>query len=176
MKVNSRSLILVTALAVAGAAQAQDPFDLGASVGVFMPSSRTIRDAFGSQVLRFGFGGVGRQSTGNFKLGTELDIISANKNGNRLFILPFTFAAEQQLAMAGAVRPYVKPFAGLAYIDYGISTPSGRRDSKIVRVTYGAEVGVVLSEKLRLSARYNVFQNSGFDFSGLTLSATFSIR
>ncbi len=176
MKINHRSFILVAALAFAGAANAQNPLDIGASVGVFMPSSRVMRDAFGSQVLRFGLGSVGRQSTGNFKIGTEMDIISANKNGNRLFIVPFTFNAEQQLATSGALRPYIKPFAGLAYIDYGINTFGGRQDNKLIRLTYGAEAGIVLSEKLRLSARYNIFQNSGLDFSGLTLSATFSLR
>ncbi|MEZ0326848.1 MAG: hypothetical protein ACAH95_13190 [Fimbriimonas sp.] len=176
MKVNPRSFILVGALAVAGAAQAQNPFDLGASVGIFMPSSGTIRNAFGSQILKFGFGGVGQQSTGNLKIGTEFDIMSANKNGNRLLIMPFVFTGEQQLAMEGAVRPYIKPFAGLAYIDYGINVPGGRKESKVIRVTYGLEGGIVLSQKLRLSARYSMFQNSGFDFNGLTLSATFSLR
>jgi hypothetical protein len=177
MKLSLRSVLLVGTVVAAAAAHGQSPLDIGASAGVYIPSDGAVRNAFGSSIFRFGFGQVGRQSTGNFKIGTELDFITANKNGNRLFIVPFTLTAEQQLGFSGTTRPYIKPFAGLAYMDYSVGIPGGRSESKVVRFTYGLEGGVVVSDHLRLSARYNVFpKTGGLDFSGLTLMATFSLR
>lgn len=159
------------------ASYAQSSMDTGVSAGLYLPSDGAVRNAFGSSIFRFGFGQVGSQRTGNFKIGTELDFITANKNGNRLFIVPFTLTAEQQLAFSGGTRPYIKPFAGLAYMDYSVGIPGGRSESKVIRFTYGVEGGVVVSDHLRLSARYNVFpKTGGFDFSGLTVMATFSLR
>jgi hypothetical protein len=178
IKIISKSAIVCAAFAIGGAASAQS-FNTGFSAGIYLPTNGTIRDAFGSQIMRFGFANVGSQRTGNFKIGTELDIISANRNGNRLFIVPFTLGAEQQLSgdQNATARSYIKPFAGLAYMDYGVTVGATRNESKVLRFTYGAEFGVVVSDHLRLAARYNVFpKTGGFDFSGLNLSATFSIR
>src|SRR5687768_6526169 len=84
---------------VAAAVPASAQFDIGASAGFFLPSSGEVRGAFGSSIFKFGIGGVGRQSTGNLKMGTQLDFITANKNGNRMFIAPFTFNVEQALSL-----------------------------------------------------------------------------
>ncbi len=168
----------VSLMAVCGAASAQSPLDLGVSAGIYMPTSGAVRDAFGSSVFRFGLGSVGSQRTGNVKIGTELNFITANKNGNRLLMVPFTVAAEQQLTMDrnATTRPYVKAFAGLAYIDYGINNFGGRQTDRGIRPTFGVEGGLVVSDRLRLSARYNQMTRiGGFDFSGVTLAATFSL-
>jgi hypothetical protein len=170
------SFAALAIMAAAGPANAQ--FDIGASAGFFLPSSGEVRGAFGSSIFKFGIGGVGRQSTGNLKMGTQLDFITANKNGNRMFIAPFTFNVEQALSLdqSSNIVPYVKAFAGLAYIDYGITRGGLRFDEKVIRPTYGIEGGVVVTDRIRLSARYNMFpKTGGFDFSGLTVAATISL-
>lgn len=167
----------VVALALA-ATPAQAQFDLGASAGFFIPTSSEVRDAFGGAIFKFGLGGVGRQSTGNLKIGTQLDFITGSRNGNRMFLVPLTLNVEQALSLdqSGTTIPYVKAFAGIAYMDYGITQAGIRHEDKLIRATYGAELGIVMAQRFRLAARYNVFPNTGgFDFSGLTLSATVSI-
>ncbi|CAN5469388.1 hypothetical protein BH11ARM1_BH11ARM1_08550 [soil metagenome] len=173
-----KTLVLaLAALALVGtAAQANAQYDLGASAGLYLPTSGNVRDAFGSQILKFGFGSVGKVSTGNLKIGTGLDFITANKNGNRMLVIPFTVNVEQALTMDrnASTKPYVKGFAGLAYMDFGITTNAIRTEEKAVRMTVGAEFGIVMSDRIRLSARYNYFPKvGGYDLSGISLNATF---
>lgn len=149
---------------------------LSLSAGFYVPTNGAIRDAFGSSIFHFGFGGSAPTRTGNLQMGTQLDFITASKNGNRLFMAPLTYNVEQQLTMDpnATVKPYVKGFAGIAYIDYGISVGIDRFESRVFRPTFGGELGIVLSDHLRVSARYNFFSKAdGFDFSGLTVGATF---
>jgi hypothetical protein len=170
------SAILVLG-ALSTAASAQIP-NVGATVGLYFPTSSEMRDAFGNSILRFGFGDAARSKTGNIKFGTAFDIITANKNGNRLLLVPVTFEAEQQLTLnpAATTRPYVKAFAGIAYMDYGITMGGTRYDDKLIRTTIGAELGIVFAERFRLSARYNAFPKaSGFDFSGMSVNLTFNL-
>lgn len=180
---NRKPLIAVTALALTSMgtfAQAQSDYgiNLGAQVGVYMPTNGAIRDAFGSSVLNFGLGPVGdprRPGSGSVTPG--LEFLTANKNGNRLFIGTFTYGYEKHFGDENAKTvPYARVFAGGAYFDYGITEISGRKSAKRFGATGGAEVGVVLASRLKLSAKYNLFsKQDGFDFNGLTLSATFSV-
>jgi hypothetical protein len=177
MNLNHVLSIVVVAGALSATSAAQLP-GLGASVGLYMPVDSDVRDAFGSSILRFGFGQDARTRTGNLLIGTSLDIVTANKHGNRLFLAPFTVSAEQALTLDrnASMKPYIKGFLGAAYIDFSIERNGSHYDDKVLRAVYGAEFGVVMSDRLRLSARYTAYPKTGrFDFSVLTLSATFSL-
>ena len=180
-----RSLVALTALAtVALAAPAQAQFDqeekagLGVKVGVYMPTDSLIRDAFGKSIINYGLGGVAPRRPTAGTLTPELDFISADKNGNRLFIGSFSYGYEHHFVNDDQARtvPYARVFGGVAYFDYGINTLNGRRSSKRVGANYGAEVGIVLSGRIRLAARYNAFtEQEGFNFNGFNLSATVNL-
>jgi hypothetical protein len=176
MKTTVLALASVVVFGAASSANAQ--IDLGASAGWYIPVSSDVRDAFGNAIFHFGIGSVGRVTTGNLKIGTNLDFITANRNGNRLLIVPLTLEVEQALTMDAhaTTKPYIKGFIGGAYMDYGITQAGIRTEDKVLRMTLGAEFGVVISDRLRLSARYNAFpKTGGFDFSGITLSATVQV-
>ncbi|AIE83372.1 outer membrane beta-barrel protein [Fimbriimonas ginsengisoli] len=179
---NVKPLIAVIALAAISAAHAQDQQSLGVNiggqVGVYMPTSSAVRDAFGKSVLNLGLGPVGgtnRPSSGS--LTPSLELLSANKNGNRLFIGTFTYGYEKHLAPDESTTvPYVRVFGGGAYFDYGITQVGVRNSAKKFSTTGGVEAGIVFANRLKLSAKYNVYpKQDGFDFSGFSLSATYSL-
>jgi outer membrane autotransporter protein len=174
----TKTLSIVALFGVlATTASAQIP-NLGATAGLYFPVSREMRDAFGNSIFRFGFGQAAQSKTGNLKIGTSFDIITANHDGNRLFMLPVTLEVEQQLTMnpGATTKPYAKAFIGAAFIDYGITQNGNRFSSQVIRPTLGAELGLVFAERLRLAARYNAFQKTGgFDFSGVSVSLTFNL-
>jgi hypothetical protein len=120
-------------------------------------------------------GSTRRPSSGS--LTPSLELLAANKNGNRLFIGTLTYGYERHLTAENSVTvPYVRVFAGGAYFDYGIDQIGGRKSAKRFGTTGGAEVGVVFANRLRLAAKYNVFsKQDGFDFNGFSLSATYSL-
>jgi hypothetical protein len=174
--------IAIAALATFASAFAQSSSQggLGVSVGIFEPSDQQLKNDLGSQFLSFGLGGsaTGRPDEG--AITPEYNLIFANGNGNKLFILPLTYGYEYHFGADSSAKllPYVRPFAGLAYYDYSITDfASGQHSSaKQLGATYGAEGGILLGNKLKLSATYNYFTKaSGFTFNGLTLSATYSL-
>ena len=176
--------IAITALAVivssAFAQQSTSGTGIGVSVGIFDPSSAQIKKDLGSQFLSFGLGGAqtGRPSEG--AVTPEYTLIIASGNGNKFFVLPLTYGYEYHFGSASNSKflPYVRPFAGLAYYDYSITDlASGQHSSaKQLGGTYGLEGGVIIGNKLKVSAAYNYFTNAGgFSFNGLTLSATYSL-
>jgi len=178
---NRKPLIALATLAlgtVASFAHAQQNTQLnyGVTVGEYLPSSKAIRDAFGSSVLSYGIGAVGtaRPSTGSIT--PDFNIVNANSNGNKLFIGTYTMGYEYNLASNGsAFLPYGRGFAGLSYFDFGIDVPGRRESLKRLGYTYGAEVGVVVNKRIRLAARYNVYSKENmFDFNGLTFSLTYA--
>lgn len=171
------ALVPLAALAFAGSAQAQsqEKLNVGGQVGVYMPTSGRIRDAFGDSVLNYGispFSNGQNKSSGS----PNLEFLSANKNGNRLFIGSLTYGYERKFSTVGTSTPYARVFAGVAYFDYGIDQIGGRESGKRFGWTSGAEVGLLFVDRLRLSAKYNFYNKvDGFDFNGLTLSATLSL-
>jgi hypothetical protein len=172
----------IAALVVVSSALAQqDPSNpgLGISVGIFKPSSAQLRDDLGAQFLSFGLaGGLTRPDEGSIT--PSYSLIYANGNGNKLFILPLTYGYEYHFGADSDSQylPYVRPFAGVAYYDYSITDfSSGDHSSaKQLGATYGLEGGIIVGQKLKLSAAYNYFtQASGFSFNGLTLSASYTL-
>jgi len=174
------ALVPMAALALAGAAHAQydkEDLNFGGSVGFYMPTSSVIKDAFGSSVINYGIGPVGNKRPSSGSVTPSLEILSANKNGNKLFIGTFTYGYEKHLADDRSMTvPYIRVFGGLSYFDYGIDQIGGRQSAKKIGYTTGAEFGLVLASRLRLSARYNFYtKQDDFDFNGLSLTATYAL-
>jgi len=178
-----KPLIVLTALVAivsSACAQSSSGTGIGVSVGVFEPSSGQLRADLGNQGLQFGLGGAstGRPSDGSIT--PEYGVIIDNGNGNKLFILPFTYGYEYHFGSSSTskILPYVRPFAGVAYYDYSIlDFASGQYSSaKQIGATYGLEGGLMIGKKLKISAAYNYFTPAGgFNFNGLTLSASYSL-
>lgn len=174
------ALVPMTALAIAGSAHAQsDQQDLnfGGTVGYYMPTNSVIKSAFGKSVINYGIGPVGNRRPSSGSVTPSLEFISASKDGNKLFIGTFTYGYEMHLADDHSMTvPYIRGFGGLSYFDFGIDQIGGRESGKRFGYTGGAEAGLVIANRLRLSARYNFFSKvDGFDFNGLTLSATYAL-
>jgi len=174
------ALVPMAALALAGSANAQyDKQDLnfGGTIGYYMPTNSVIKDAFGKSVINYGIGPVGNKRPSSGSVTPSLEFISANKDGNKLFIGTFTYGYEKHLADDRSMTvPYIRGFGGLTYFDYGIDLIGGRKSGKKIGTTAGAEAGLVFAGRLRLSARYNFFSKvDGLDFNGLTLSATYAL-
>ncbi len=170
-------LLVVAAIATPMAQAQQYGINLGGSIGVYIPTNKVIRDSFGSQILSFGIGPVGSTSAQSGKLTSDISLLTANKNGNRLLIIPYTLGYEMTLGDAGAMAvPYVRGGIGLAYYDYdvtiGESNVHGRKFSSVGV----AEAGVIIGKRLRLSGKYDFFsKQSGLDFNGWQLAATFAV-
>lgn len=172
------ALVSLAAMALAGHAQAQQVPDiyLGVSAGTYMPTNSTIRRAFGDNVFNYGISPMGAQAASGSSA-PSIEFQSANNNGNRLFIGSLTYGYQKLFGDTSAVVvPYGRVFVGGTYFDYGIDQPGGRQSGKKFGTTGGAELGIVISNRLRLSAKYNFYSKvDGFDFQGLTLSATVSL-
>jgi hypothetical protein len=174
------ALVPMATLALAGAAHAQynqQDLNFGGSVGFYMPTNSVIKDAFGKSVINYGIGPVGTNRPTSGSISPSLQFISANKNGNKLFIGTFTYGYEKHLADDKSMTvPYIRGFGGLSYFDFGIGPTATRVSDKKFGYTGGAEVGLVFARRIRLSAQYNFFSKvDGFDFNGLTLSATYAL-
>ena len=176
-----RPLLALATLALAAPACAQfggaeDRFNLGARIGVYLPTDSAIRDAFGNSIVTYGIGSVGGRRPTPGKITPEVDFISASRNGNRLFIGSLTFGYEYHFSkqLEQTTIPYARVFGGAAYFDYGINTSANTRVSaRKVGLNYGAEVGLLFVNRVRLAARYNAFtEQDGFNFNGVVLTAT----
>src|SRR5580658_9572767 len=149
MKTKSLTAIAVLASAVspAFAQQSSSGSGVGVAVGIFLPSSSQLRNDLGSQFLTFGLSGTstGRPSEGSIT--PEYSLIFANGNGNKLFILPFTYGYEYHFGIGAGkkILPYVRPFLGVAYYDYSITdlTTGIHQASKQLGGTYGLEAGII---------------------------------
>jgi len=180
----TKPLIAIAAFAVivspAFAQQNSSQSGLGVSIGIFEPSSKSLRDDLGNSFLTFGLAGTssGRPSEG--AITPEYSFIIANGNGNQLFILPFTYGYEYHFGAASTskILPYARPFIGAAFYDYAITdqVTGIHSAAKQLGATYGAEVGLLIGKKIKLSAAYNYFtQSNGFSFNGLSLSASYTL-
>ena len=172
-----KSLTLIAVASVLGltaAGQAQTSVLVGA--GVFTPSNSLMRDMFGNQWKFDPDLGTLKVST-DWKIKPGISMVSAHKNGNKFAVIPVTATLEKGFADEDSnFIPYVKIGAGPTYNDYSFDTGGVHYAAK--RISWGGslEVGVVLNSKWRLSAKYNAFSKvDGFDFSGTTLSAQYSV-
>ena len=71
---------------------------------------------------------------------------------------------------------YARVGTGLAYYDYNMNIGPSNLTGRSVKQFTAAEAGVVLSKKVTLSAQYMLMPKlSGLDFSGIRLSAMYTI-
>jgi len=170
---------LITIVSSAFAQQSASQPSFGVSVGVYLPTSSEIRKDLGTGALQFGIGGAGTSRPSEGSLASSFSAIIANGNGNKLFILPYTYGYEYHFGVdsSAAALPYVRPFAGVAYYDYSITDTSGNHFGvKRLGATAGLEAGLQIGSKIRISATYNYFTKSGnFTFDGLSLAATYAL-
>ena len=172
------TLGLLTVVASSAFAQQQSS-SLGVGVGLYMPSSRELRNDLGNSALQFGFGGAATSRPKEGSITPDITAIIANGNGNKLFIVPYTFGYEMHFGVKSKMTtlPYLRPFAGVAYYDYSITDTGGNHFGvKRLGATAGLEGGLLIGNKLKVSAAYNFFTpSSGFNFNGLSLSATYAL-
>jgi hypothetical protein len=178
-KIGLSALALVAATTAFGQRDGTRDNYLGVEVGAYFPTDAKIRDIFGTSVLKVGFnyGNVGRQAD-KWRLTYNFNFISAEKDGNRFFLLPVTAAVGRVFGEEGAsTRTYVRAGIGLAYMDYGIDVTSvDRRSGRKILPTANAELGVILSDRLRLAGSYSWFSKTdGFDFSGFQLTLSYNL-
>ncbi|HVT11692.1 MAG TPA: outer membrane beta-barrel protein [Fimbriimonadaceae bacterium] len=174
--------LTVAALATSTAlacAQNPDPNGtyLGLEAGAYFPTDRTIRNVFGSTLPRFGISFISNNQPNKLKPSLNFAVIGANKDGNRFLAIPVTAGVGQQYGGANSgARPYWRVGAGLAYFDYSIDPTNSGTAIAATKVGFTAvgEVGVLLSERVRLSASYNYFsKQDDFDFSGFDIKVSF---
>lgn len=173
-----RSLALFAiALAVAPIAQAQGSRYAGPEIGVYLPSSSTLQSALGKQWMSFGVTTM-RQGTQQSKaIGTNWNVISQSRNGNKVFMGSYSLGLSQPLGDVGNdLRPYFAIRGGLSYIDYAIGAGAGRVGGKRLGYNINAEVGVMFGDRLSLSARYDTFsKHEGITFDGLSLNLKYGL-
>jgi hypothetical protein len=78
-------LLLACAALISSSAFAGSRF--GLSAGVFMPSDKKTRDAFGSNWLNIGFTPIQFKVNEGISYDGDIQVLTRSKNGNRLFIL-----------------------------------------------------------------------------------------
>jgi hypothetical protein len=171
--------------AVASIASANAPADSGDNharlhpkiaidIGGYYPNDGDIRDVFGTGI-KVGLSPV-THIANKWRLAGDLGAIVASKSGNKLFIGDANVALESAFGQEGGAQPYARISGGLAYNDHSFDLNSVHVSSKNFGPDAAAEVGVTFNNKVRLSARYNVFPNEdGFSFSGFTYSLQYTI-
>jgi hypothetical protein len=179
----NRTLIALAALAaLVGNAQAQDnkSFSLGVSAGLFFPTDSEIRDIFGESIFRWGITPFADRNVGRWKVFTDIGLVHTENDDDRFLLIPAVVGIETRWGdrETDQAVPYARLGAGITYMDYSIERPSTmvRHRARKFGTTALGEVGVILHDRLRVSASYNWFSKTdGFDFSGLNLSATYTV-
>ena len=167
----------LAAVAAPVAATADEDSYFGPQVGLFYPANQTLRDALGDSWFSFGASRIRVFELRERKWAHDWQAISQRRMGNSIFILTGSAGYIMPLGTPGSgTEPYFAIRGGLAYMDYAISTPGGRRSAKRIGVNGNAAVGVNINRRFNLEARYDVF--NGYDsltFNGLTLSLRFGM-
>ncbi len=171
----SYRIVAVAACAVTTAmVSAQQNFNIGGSIGLYMPTNAGVRAALGNSSPRLGFGPVDTDQRQN-GLRPSFGVINVAKNGNRLLAIPITYGYERKFG-SGVVAPYGRVFGGLSYLDYRLNINGANFAGRKFVPVFGGVLGVTLSSYARVFARYTVMSStSGVNFSGLELVASFSL-
>ena len=178
MTMNRKLALVALAISAVGVANAQSNqnlnFGIGGSYGILYLQDDAMKTAFGSSIVRFGITPVNleQRQRGIFP---GWEVISASANGNNLFLLPVTYGWEQHFGDEGPFKPFFRVFGGIAYMDYGVTVGATRYSSRTFGTTWGLELGASVSDKLRISARYNAFaKQDGLSFNNIELTATYT--
>jgi hypothetical protein len=184
MRLTGHILSIVGVLSVAGLAKGQVQYpnsqqlNFGATIGYYFPTDKVIRDAFGNKVVNVGFSPVKAQRPSSGSISPDVSVLSADQNGNKLFLGSLSFGYEYHFSNDQNVTlPYVRPFVGGSYFDYGITQAARRQSLKRIGYTYGIEAGLVIAQRIRVAGTYNVFsKEQAFNFNGFTVSATYAFK
>jgi hypothetical protein len=165
-------LILVPgllALALTTSFAAEPQFGLGLDYGVYLPTSASLKTAFGKQWTRIGISPVSISKSKNTRFDFDMNIISRSQNGNRLTMYVPSFGLVTGLKNEQDIAPYFALRGGPTYVDYRISSVSKRE----WLVNTNAELGFTVRDRLRFYARYDLFtKRNGLDFSGFSINAS----
>ncbi|MCU0315203.1 MAG: hypothetical protein MUC92_01280 [Fimbriimonadaceae bacterium] len=159
--------------------------NLGLEYGIFFPSDSNLRKALGDQWVSFGLGRVGtpRANRGRDNLQSNLNFISKDANGNRIFLAAYSLGVTRPLGgddrgmRGGQVSGlFFSLRGGIAYQDYAVTLPGGRRSGKKIGFNGNAELGYALGQNFVISARYDIFSEAdGLRFDGLSLSVAYGL-
>jgi hypothetical protein len=182
MQLKWTNAFAIAALAACAAfAGAQNPDKsgtyLGLEAGAYFPQDSTIKTIFGATLPRFGLSFINNSQPDKMKPSFDFSVIGANKNGSRFLCIPVTIGLGQQYGAPGSgSRPYWRVGAGAAYFDYSIDPNNTGNPTAAHKIGFTgvAEAGILISERIRLSASYNYFsKQDNFDFSGFDLKVSF---
>ena len=175
MKLFSGSILSIAVVLAAVSAEAQTRY-IGPDVGVFYPNSSTLRNALGENWVSIGATTMRSDAGSRNGIGTNWNVISKNSGGNSVFMGSYSLGLFQPLSDMSGTRPYVAVRGGLSYIDYAIGPDTARIAGKRFGYNANAELGIIFSGRLTLSARYDVFsEHDGLNFDGLTFSLSYGI-
>lgn len=160
------------------AATAQNQY-FGPEFGVFIPSDSNLRQALGSNWYSIGISTMKESQVLQRRMGTNLNMITQAKNGNKVFLGSYTLGIVQPLGEytpRADSQPYFAIRAGISYTDYAIGVGLGRVGAKRIGYNANVELGILIGDRLSLAARYDVSPNyDGFNFDGLSITLKYGI-
>ncbi|MEA2552899.1 MAG: hypothetical protein QOJ65_1075 [Fimbriimonadaceae bacterium] len=156
--------------------------------GAYFPTSGLVRDRFGSTIGRIGISPIMVRRTPDWRPSFELGYMGAKGKGDRFAVFPFTIGVQKSFGDPdGQTAPFVRAGVGLAYFDYDIAkgtdpvATAGRATGPIVKgkklgAVTSFEAGIMSGDRFRASVRYYLMpKQSGIDFSGVLLSASWGV-
>lgn len=165
----------ISAFAAEPAVQRDRP-NWGITVGLYVPASEEIRDLFGESMLRVGLAPQSDKFKQNWTISPVVQVLSASRNGSRLFASPVTANLTKGFSMGGSSRGYVSFGYGPAYFDYRLTRGSTTYSDRTIGWNSNAEIGWLLSDNFSLESRYDWYsKRDGFDFSGWSISANLAL-
>jgi hypothetical protein len=148
-------------------------FRLGPTVGVYLPTDSKTRNRFGSDWLSIGLGfGPISSITTKGQLGFDLNLQYQQHSGNHILMIPLGIGYRVALTNTPGARTV--PYVGVTGDAYIIDLKSNPDNVSGTHVTGGgsALIGINFGDSANIEARYQfVSKTSGFDFSGLNLTA-----
>jgi hypothetical protein len=149
---------------------------IGVEAGAYFPKSQLLKDRFGSTILRVGLTPVMIKRQKDWIPSFELGYIGATGHGDHMAVIPLTIGMQKSFGdPKEQTVPFVRIGAGLAYFDYDLtrddlSTAKGHKFGAVTAL----EAGFLSGSRFRASVRYYLMsKQSGVDFSGFLISATF---
>ena len=174
MKLLRGTSLTVFALSLMASAHAQDRY-LGPDVGVFFPNDTTLRNALGDNWISFGVSSMRDGVQQSRAMGTNWNIITQSKNGNKVFMGSYSYGIVMPLGLS-ETRPYVAARGGLSYIDYALGPVNNRISGKQIGYNINLEAGLRFGDRVTLAARYDFFsKHDGLSFDGLSLSLSYAL-
>ena len=182
-KFSFRCLCLAGLLGASLVASAQSntkwKFDyIGVEAGVYRPQSQLLRDRFGETIVRFGLTPTMIRRTQDWRPSFEIGFMGARGHGDHFGVFPLTLGVQKSFGDPNEQTvPFVRAGVGGAYFDYSVTDDASivHRGHKIGAVT-AFEAGILSGSRFRASVRYYLMpKQSGIDFSGILISATFGV-